>query len=213
MAKRWALLGAAVLAVAALAAACGGDDDSPSVSSGGTTSDGNDVLEIQRELTSLGCDPGPLDGELGPDTEAAIRSFQGVASLVVDGIVGQSTRAALAAAAQSGTPRCPPAPPATAPPTSPSGESSCTQSAIEAAAKAGLEQGEQLVKLNAFHCAGNWAVTSPDIGPVGPSGRDTIEITQLLRWNGTAWQVVDRGAYCDAGEVPQAIYQQACQTN
>jgi hypothetical protein len=212
MTRRWALLGAAVLALASMAAACSGDD-SPSVSSGSVTSDGNDMLEIQRQLTSLGCDPGPLDGELGPDTEAAIRSFQGVASLVVDGIVGQSTRAALAAAAQSGTPRCPPTSPGTAPPTKPSGESSCTQSAIETAAKAGLEPGEQLAELNAFHCAGNWAVTSPDIGPIGANGQDTIEITQLLRWNGTAWQVVDRGAYCDAGEVPQGIYQQACQTN
>ncbi|HEY8218008.1 MAG TPA: peptidoglycan-binding domain-containing protein [Acidimicrobiia bacterium] len=210
MTRRSVLLGAAVLALALVAAACGGDDESRSVSAGGTTSDGNDVLEIQRQLTSLGCDVGPLDGELGPDTEAGIRSFQGAASLVVDGIVGQSTRAALAAAAQSGTPRCPPTPPATAPPTAPSGESSCKESAIRTAATAGLEPGEQLVELNAFRCAGNWAVTSPT---VGPNQQSSYEITQLLRWNGTAWQVVDRGAYCDAGDVPQGIYQQACQTN
>ena len=35
----------------------------------------------------------------------------------------------------------------------------------------------------------------------------------LLRWNGSAWQVVDRGVYCDNGEVPAAIYQKACESN
>ena len=86
--------------------------------------------------------------------------------------------------------------------------------AIEPAVIAGLTPGETLVKLNEFHCAITWAVTSPTIGPAAPDGGpDQIEITQLLRWNGSAWQVVDRGTYCDAGQVPQAIYQQACETN
>jgi hypothetical protein len=230
-------IGAAVLALALVVAACGGDDDS-SVSTDGTTTtaattpsndggsdggDGNDVLHIQRELVSLNCNPGPLDGELGPDTVRAIRFFQQTVGITVDGIVGPQTRAALASAAQAGTPFCPnippPPPPSTTPPTTGGGGGGggggtppCTQAAIEPAVVAGLTPTETLVKLNEFNCAINWAVTSPTIGGNDPNDPQ-IEITQLLRWNGSAWQVVDRGTYCDAGQVPAAIYQQACESN
>jgi hypothetical protein len=240
--KRSVWFGAATLALALLVAACGGDDDS-SVSTDGndasTTSttaaanndggsdgsDGNEVLHIQRELVSLNCNPGPLDGELGPDTVRAIRFFQQTVGITVDGIVGPQTRAALTTAAQAGTPFCPnvppPPPPSTSPPTTSGGGGGggggtppCTQAAIEPVVIAGLSQGETLVKLNEFHCAITWAVTSPTVGTAGGGDPDNeIEITQLLRWNGSAWQVVDRGTYCDAGQVPQAIYQQACETN
>ena len=111
MAKRSVWFGAAVLALALLVAACGGGDDDSSVSTdtndGTTTSttaapsndggsdggDGNDVLTIQRELVSLNCNPGPLDGELGPDTVRAIRFFQQTVGITVDGVVGPQTRA------------------------------------------------------------------------------------------------------------------------
>lgn len=220
--RRWTGIGAVVLVLAVVAAACGGDDNStPSVSSGGAkTSDGNDVLEIQRQLNALGCNVGPLDGTLGPDTEAGIRQFQSVASLTVDGIVGQSTRAALEAASQSGGPRCPatpPPPPPTSPPTNPSspttGKSNtppCTEAAIRPPVTAGLSSGEQLFKLNPFNCAITWAVTNPT---VGTTQQDAVDITLLLRWNGSAWQVVDRGVYCDNGDVPKTIYQNACESN
>jgi hypothetical protein len=235
-------IGVAVLALALLVAACGGGDDDSSVSTdegtsttptteaasndgGSDSSDGNEVLLVQRELVSLNCNPGPLDGELGPDTVRAIRFFQQTVGITVDGIVGPQTRAALASAAQAGTPFCPnippPPPPSTTPPTTSGGGGGggggggtppCTQAAIEPAVIAGLTPGEQLVKLNEFHCAITWAVTSPTVGGTDPNDPQ-IEITQLLRWNGSAWQVVDRGTYCDAGQVPQAIYQQACETN
>ncbi len=34
------------------------------------------LLEIQRRLTALGWDPGPLDGDMGPRTHTAIRAYQ-----------------------------------------------------------------------------------------------------------------------------------------
>jgi len=61
--------------------------------------EGPDVLALQRRLVELGYRPGPLDGLYGPITESAVKAFQAAAGLVVDGIVGPRTRAALAAAA------------------------------------------------------------------------------------------------------------------
>jgi peptidoglycan hydrolase-like protein with peptidoglycan-binding domain len=50
---------------------------------------------LQTRLRELGFDPGPIDGVLGPKTEAAVRAFQRSRGLVADGIVGPKTRAAL----------------------------------------------------------------------------------------------------------------------
>lgn len=53
---------------------------------------------IQRALTALGFDPGPVDGEMGKRTKAAVIAFQKRAGLKTDGIVGPVTRSALARA-------------------------------------------------------------------------------------------------------------------
>jgi TPR repeat protein len=53
---------------------------------------------MQRRLTGLGYAPGPIDGLYGPLTEQAVRRFQATHGLVVDGIDGPNTRAALASA-------------------------------------------------------------------------------------------------------------------
>jgi hypothetical protein len=58
---------------------------------------GTDVLKVQERLHDLGFNPGPLDGEYGPATEAAVRAFQTANALEVDGVVGPKTRAALRA--------------------------------------------------------------------------------------------------------------------
>jgi len=56
---------------------------------------GEDVKELQSRLESLGYNVGPIDGIFGPLTERAVRKFQKDNGLVVDGIVGQETFAAL----------------------------------------------------------------------------------------------------------------------
>ena len=58
-------------------------------------STGADVKYLQTLLVKLGFNPGPIDGIFGPKTDAAVRSFQKAYGLVVDGIVGTNTWAAI----------------------------------------------------------------------------------------------------------------------
>lgn len=53
------------------------------------------TLDLQRRLKALGFDPGPIDGKRGPRTIAAVRAFQDVFGLLVDGIAGPQTHTAL----------------------------------------------------------------------------------------------------------------------
>lgn len=53
------------------------------------------VLVIQDALARVGYDPGPLDGDFGSMTEAAVASFQAAEGLELDGIVGPQTAKAL----------------------------------------------------------------------------------------------------------------------
>jgi uncharacterized protein (TIGR02594 family) len=54
-----------------------------------------DVAAIQRALKERGYDPGPIDGDAGPLTIAAVTAFQRAQGLVPDGIAGKLTIAAL----------------------------------------------------------------------------------------------------------------------
>jgi hypothetical protein len=60
------------------------------------------TLEVQKALLTLGFDLGPAgaDGKFGPKTRQAVITFQGQHQLTPDGIVGPSTRSALAGALQ-----------------------------------------------------------------------------------------------------------------
>ena len=54
------------------------------------------VRQIQRALASAGFYKGSIDGKDGPKTKMALREFQRAQGLKVDGVVGSSTRQALA---------------------------------------------------------------------------------------------------------------------
>ena len=70
------------------------------------------VQQLQLALKKHGFDPGPADGDFGPRTEAAVRSFQLAHGLSTDGVVGPRTWAALDRAPSAH----PPAPPPVTPP-------------------------------------------------------------------------------------------------
>jgi peptidoglycan hydrolase-like protein with peptidoglycan-binding domain len=53
---------------------------------------------VQKALEHLGFDPGKVDGRDGPKTQDAVRKFQAHATIKIDGIVGDETRAALVTA-------------------------------------------------------------------------------------------------------------------
>ncbi len=53
------------------------------------------VRVVQRRLSKLGHEPGPIDGLLGPLTEEAIVRLQTAGGLAVDGVVGPETKASL----------------------------------------------------------------------------------------------------------------------
>jgi peptidoglycan hydrolase-like protein with peptidoglycan-binding domain len=81
----------------------------PLLKSGST---GSEVRYLQESLAKLGYNPGPIDGIFGPQTDKAVRAFQADKGLVVDGIVGNNTWAALEKALENPpTPPTPPTPP------------------------------------------------------------------------------------------------------
>jgi peptidoglycan L-alanyl-D-glutamate endopeptidase CwlK len=58
-------------------------------------SKGTKVKILQRRLKKVGFNPGKIDGDFGPATEAAVLAFQKSKALLADGIVGPRTLAAL----------------------------------------------------------------------------------------------------------------------
>jgi N-acetylmuramoyl-L-alanine amidase len=52
---------------------------------------GDDVRELQQQLSGIGFDAGRTDGIFGPQTDTALRDFQRNAAVAVDGICGRDT--------------------------------------------------------------------------------------------------------------------------
>lgn len=53
------------------------------------------IRGYQQQLAELRFDPGPIDGERGPKTKAALMAFQSAHGLVADGVYGPATKATL----------------------------------------------------------------------------------------------------------------------
>ena len=58
-------------------------------------SSGSEVAKLQAQLQDLGFSPGPIDGNFGPATEAAVLALQKSMGLLADGIAGPRTQGAL----------------------------------------------------------------------------------------------------------------------
>ena len=54
-------------------------------------SEGQAVKDLQEVLIELDFKPGAVDGIFGVYTESALKAFQGWASVMVDGVVGEAT--------------------------------------------------------------------------------------------------------------------------
>lgn len=54
-------------------------------------SSGEAVRQLQVALSELGHDPGPIDGQFGAQTEAAVKAYQHARGITVDGVVGPVT--------------------------------------------------------------------------------------------------------------------------
>ena len=64
---------------------------------------GPKVKGIQRRLKELGFHPGPIDGQFGPMTHAAVVAFQVARGLLADGEVGPRTARALGPPRRAGS--------------------------------------------------------------------------------------------------------------
>jgi len=98
----------------------GGEDSSESATAGAgddasvTAAPGDEVAldaaltsEVQTKLAELGYQPGPVDGVMGPKTRGAIRRYQVVEGLPVDGRVTETFLARLSGAPKNGEPSAP----------------------------------------------------------------------------------------------------------
>ena len=65
-------------------------------------SKGASVSLLQQKLQNAGFSPGPIDGDFGPKTAAAVRAFQRARGVGVDGVVGPITWGKLGVSGASG---------------------------------------------------------------------------------------------------------------
>ena len=105
------------------------------------------------------------------------------------------------------------------------GTATCDEASLSEAITGVLDagsDGEKLFSLDGFECADGWAATFPT---VGTAEDNAYTMTMVFEAEGQFWVEKDRGevcgtqnmddlqAYPDDAQVPEAIYQPACNTN
>ncbi|MCH9719485.1 MAG: peptidoglycan-binding protein [Actinomycetia bacterium] len=211
--RKGAVVAFSAILIVGVSACSSSDSDSdqsasPSPTSSPTAAGGNSTAEfnkeIQEELDAVGCMAGPVDGILGPQSDAAIVRFQEAAGIEVDGELGPQTESELKRAAAAGDTVCttPTASPTTTPtPTkSPAGKPRCNATALGAA----LDADESVV---AYQCE--------DLGDgerwAGGTARDSggVEYPFFAKSKGSQWERVSPDEVCgtaDAGLGPILDY-------
>jgi hypothetical protein len=175
------------------------------------------IALVQAQLNALGCEAGTVDGAIGTGTTAAITRFQTAAGLAADGVAGPETTARLTEAVAAGSPNCrgggsrnKSAAATTVPPDQPD----CSRAVLRAAAERYL--GDDVVEdTKGSDCSGDWAYVFVLLQGESSEPGMEFEGTLVLRWDAGAriWNVVDRGEPCRGREVPEEIYDPACNTN
>lgn len=172
---------------------------SPSASASGGESLVALDKKIQEELNAVGCNAGPVDGILGPQTDAAVVRFQEAQGIPADGELGPATDLALKKAVADGTQACTTttASPTSSPsPSSSSDSAKCTAVAISGALPAG-DQLQSFVCVNVS--AERWAAGQAMSGPA---------VTNFfLKAEGSTWTTVSNDDVCGAASagLPQKI--------
>ena len=114
--------------------------------------------QIQRELQEVGCYTGSVDGILGPKSDAAILEFQRAEGLEADGELGPETEAALKQAVAAGKKVCGASSSTT---TTKPGSTTTTvkpnPTACTATVLIDALGGDAATKLSNFVCSGNYA--------------------------------------------------------
>jgi hypothetical protein len=82
--------------------------------------------------------------------------------------------------------------------------------------------GDTLISLDGFTCLDGWAATFPTIGP---NADTAVTVTEVFQAEGQFWIPKDRSEVCGTADmddstaypadsqVPEGIWQDACQTN
>lgn len=113
--------------------------------------------------------------------------------------------------------------------TSVGGTAVCDEATLATAVEEALAaspDGETLVSLDSFECADGWAVTFPTVAASPGDEEGAYEYTQVFQAEGQFWvpitdrntvcgtaDVEDPAAYPSDSQVPESIWQSACNTN
>ncbi|MFN8125313.1 MAG: peptidoglycan-binding domain-containing protein [Candidatus Nanopelagicales bacterium] len=209
---RVAAAGAAVILAVGGLAGCSSSSSTPSTSpsetmtsasaSPSSSGGGENIValdkEIQTNLNAVGCQAGPVDGILGPETDQAIVRFQEADGLEVNGEAGPETILALKKASVAGRTVCSTA---TASPTSTPSPTSTTAPCTATALAASLPSDAQLQSFVCVNVAAErWAAGQYMSGP-------SVQ-NFFAKADGSTWKSVSKDQVCgtaSAGLPPKLL--------